>query len=334
MKVLFDHHSPFILSHGGFQIQIEQTRLALINLGVDVSWLKFWDDTQKPDIIHYFGPCPRFYMEFAKAKGVCVVVNELHTGLGSHPRWKHQIQKYVIGVSKTFFPQVALRLGWDRFNYADAIMALTPYEADLMCDIFHADRRKMVVIPNGVEDVFLETSTVEREDWLLCTAAIHPRKRVLELAQAAIIAQIPVHFYGKPYSEKDEYFILFLDTIKKSDGLLKWGGSLDDRNALADIYRRAKGFVLASTMESLSLSALEAAATRCPLLLSRLPWATETFGENATYLTNTDDTEMIAANLLEFYRSPNALLDYKVESWKEVALRLKALYERITVKSN
>ena len=38
-------------------------------------------------------------------------------------------------------------------------------------------------------------------------------------------------------------------------------------------YREARGFVLLSAMESLSLSALEAAACECPLFLSDLPWA-------------------------------------------------------------
>ena len=33
MKVLFDHPNPFMLAHGGFQIQIEQTKKAPERIG-------------------------------------------------------------------------------------------------------------------------------------------------------------------------------------------------------------------------------------------------------------------------------------------------------------
>lgn len=46
MKVLFDHSFPFALAHGGFQIQIEQTKAALESLGVSVDYLRWWDDSQ------------------------------------------------------------------------------------------------------------------------------------------------------------------------------------------------------------------------------------------------------------------------------------------------
>ena len=42
MKVLFDHHCPFMLAHGGTQIQIEQTKAALEKLGVTVEPLLAW----------------------------------------------------------------------------------------------------------------------------------------------------------------------------------------------------------------------------------------------------------------------------------------------------
>jgi hypothetical protein len=34
MKILFDHPNPFLLAHGGFQIQIEQTQKALEGIGI------------------------------------------------------------------------------------------------------------------------------------------------------------------------------------------------------------------------------------------------------------------------------------------------------------
>ncbi len=51
----------------------------------------------------------------------------------------------------------------------------------------------------------------------------------------------------------------------------------NNRSQLAEIYRPVRGFVRLSTKESVSLSALEAEACECPLLLSDLPWARTTF---------------------------------------------------------
>jgi hypothetical protein len=79
-------------------------------------------------------------------------------------------------------------------------------------------------------------------------------------------------------------------------------------------------------MESLSLSALEAAACECPLLLSDLPWARTVFHENATYcpLTSPDRT---AGVLRRFYdTAPGVKPPPKPLTWIDVAQQLKSLY--------
>lgn len=333
MKVAIDHHFPFLLAHGGFQIQIEQTRLALKHLGVDVKWLQFWNETEVPDIIHFFGTVHADYLRFAKGKGIKTVISELHTSLGSRPDRKHRLQSAVIQITRTMAPQFAMRMNWDRFAEADAVVALTPYEADLMCNVFHAPRSRMHVIPNGVDKVFLEPSSVAREDWLLCTAVIHPRKRVVELAKAAVIAKTPLRVYGRPYSENDAYFHVFCEVVASSGGLVRWEGSLSDRSVLADIYRRARGFVLPSTMESLSLSALEAAAALCPLLLTDLPWATSTFASYASYVKNSSDPAVIAQAVAQFYSEPKPPTGYNVHSWQAIAHKLRTLYSNLLASS-
>jgi len=330
MKILFDHHSPFALAHGGFQIQIEQTFRALRDVGVDVDWLRWWDDQQKADIIHFFGKVHAGYLRFAKGKGIRTVISELHTGLGSHPKWKHVIQRQVIGYAKAYMRPLASRMNWDNYELADAIVALTPFEADLMHRIFHAPSERMHVIPNGVDDVFLKPSSLSREDWLLCTATITARKRVVELAQAATIAGLKLKVLGRPYSQTDPYFIRFQEAVNRSHGLVEWGGEITDRQSLAVLYRRARAFVLPSTMESLSLSALEAAACHCPLLLTDLPWAKTTFGSCATYLPNTSDPASIASALRRFTSEHSNLEKHlPILSWDDVARKIKRIYETL-----
>jgi len=85
LKILFDHPNPFCLAHGGFQIQIEQTKEALKKIGCEVDWLRWWDVGQKADLIHYFGRPHPAYIQQCHDKGLKVVMAELLTGLGSRP---------------------------------------------------------------------------------------------------------------------------------------------------------------------------------------------------------------------------------------------------------
>ena len=47
MKILIHCNQPFVLAHGGLQSQIEQTKGALERIGVDVEFLRWWDEQQR-----------------------------------------------------------------------------------------------------------------------------------------------------------------------------------------------------------------------------------------------------------------------------------------------
>jgi len=83
-------------------------------------------------------------------------------------------------------------------------------------------------------------------------------------------------------------------------------------------------------MESLSLSALEAGACECPLLLSDLPWARTTFEARASYAPVTGNTGNTAATLRTFYdAAPTLPLPPKPLAWREIGTQLKALYAKV-----
>ena len=328
MKILLDHPNPFLLAHGGLQIQVEQTQKALQSIGVDVEYLRWWDDSQRGDIIHFFGRPSPTYIEFAHRKKIKVVLGELLTALGSRSAATRGLQKLVVALGRKAFPKmITQRFAWDSYCLADACVALTAWEARLMREIFAAPAEKIRVIPNGVEDVFFQSQRTTRGQWLVCTATIDPRKRVLELAQAAVTSKTPVWIFGKPYSAEDAYAKNFFDFVKEHGRMVKYEGAINDRGRLAQIYREARGFVLFSDKESLSLSALEAAACECPLLLSDLPWARTVFGENASYCSINTSTAKTAEVLRRFYdAAPNLEPPPKPMTWIEVAKKLQTLY--------
>ncbi len=330
MKILFDHPNPFLLAHGGFQTQIEQTKEALQKIGVEVEYLQWGEANQSGALIHFFGRPSASYIEFAHAKNIKIVMTELLGGLAARPAVARSVQRALILCARRVLPKpFTAKLAWESYKIADAVIALTSFEAGLMRTMFDAAPDKVHVVPNGVENVFLESATSARGKWLVCTATITERKRVLETVQAALEAETPLWTIGKPYSESDPYFRKFRDLCFENPQVLRYEGAIEDRQQLARIYREARGFVLLSSMESLSLSALEAAACECPLLLSDLPWARSVFDDKAMYCPIAS-TPRKAKALREFYNSaPNLKSPSKPLSWDEVALQLKAIYDRV-----
>lgn len=331
MKVLLDCHVPFQLAHGGQQIQIEQTKRALEVVGVEVEYLRWWDDTQRGDVIHHFGRFAPVQIRLAQEKGIRVVVAELLTAQGSRSRLEIEARRFFSRTLEAIMPGAfAERMGWETYRRADACVALTGWEAWLMQRMFAAPAERVHVVPNGVEDVFLHAPPAPRGPWLVCTATITERKRVLELARAAAAAQTPVWIVGKPYAESDPYHRAFVEVARAHPQFVRYEGGIADRARMAAVYREARGFVLLSTMESLSLSALEAAACECPLLFSDLPWARTVFGDAARYCPVSKSTAVLAAVLRQFYdEAPSIPPAPKPLSWIAVAEQLRTLYERL-----
>jgi glycosyltransferase involved in cell wall biosynthesis len=330
VKILVNCTLPFALAHGGQAIQIQKTIAALTAIGVDAEPLRWWDEQQTGDLIHYFGLMPVEQIQFAQRKRMKVIIANLLTEQGSQTPWQRGVRRAFRWTVESFAPTVVSRaFGWENYRVADALIALTPWEKHLMSFKFGAVPEKIFVVPNGVEEIFLTAPPAARNEWLVCTATITERKRVLELAQAAVIAQTPVWIIGSAYAAGDAYAQQFFDLAKQHPQFIRYAGGIQDRAKLAEIYRAARGFVLLSTMESLSLSALEAAACGCPLLLTDLPWARSVFAAAASYcpLAGAAATAVVLKN---FYAAAPALPPPPLPAtWRDVALQLKSVYEKV-----
>jgi glycosyltransferase involved in cell wall biosynthesis len=328
MKVLVNCHVPFSFAHGGMQIQIERTMSALSQAGVEVEPLRWWDETQTGDLLHHFSRIPTTLLMSAQQKGIKVVFADLLGGLGARSSRKLWLQRITTRtLQRALSPNKLLALGWESYRLADACIALTPWEAHLMSYVFGATPEKVHVVPNGVEEIFLNSPRMQRGQWLVCVGTIAAVKRMVELAQAAILAQTPLWVIGKAYSESDPYAQEFFRLARENPKIIRYEGPVNDRAKVAEIYRQARGFVLLSRWESLSLSALEAAACECPLLLSDLPWARTTFKNGASYCPNSSPSAT-APFLKSFYDSAPVLQPPpKPLTWLDIAKQLKSIYE-------
>ncbi len=331
MKILVNCTLPFALAHGGQAIQIQRTLAALREIGVDAEPLRWWDEHQTGDLIHYVGLMPVDQIRFAHQKNLKVILANLLTAQGSQTSLQRGARRVFRWGVEQFAPRaVANAFGWEPYRLADACIALTAWEKHLMAYKFGADPEKIFVVTNGVEDVFFQSPPAGRGPWLVCTATITGRKRVLELARAAVLAQVPVWIIGAAYAESDDYAQQFFALAKANPRFIRYEGGINDRVKLAAIYRAARGFVLLSTMESLSLSALEAAACECPLLLGDLPWARSSFPAGAAFCPVTENVAVTAAALKQFYAAaPGLPRPPRPATWPEVARQLQSVYEKI-----
>jgi len=319
-----------MLAHGGLQTQIERTAESLRGLGLDVEWLRWWDDQQRGDLIHYFGRANPSHIEFAHAKGMRYVMQELLTSQGSRSVTHLCLQAFANRILRKVLPaNQRLPLRWDSYQKADAIIAITSWEAWIMRQLFNAPSKRIRVVPNAVADVFFSRDSKSPGDHLICVATITERKHVLELAQAAVIGEIPLKIVGKPYSESDPYYLQFLETVQASNGVVQYLGPIHEPKVLATHLHAARGFVLPSIMETQSLAALEAAAAGLPLLLSDLPWAHTTFGNQATYAPLCSGA-LFAEHLRKFFDcAPHLHAPTKPPTWRNVAETLARIYHSL-----
>ena len=331
MKILVNCTLPFALAHGGQAIQIQKTMAALNEIGVDAEPLRWWDENQTGDLIHYFGLMPSDQIRFAQQKKIKVLLANLLTEQGSQTNLQRRMRRMFRWGVESFAPRVmANAFGWEPYRLADACVALTAWEKHLMTYKFGARPEKIFVVPNGVEPEFFAAPQTPRGEWLVCTATITGRKRVLELAQAAVAAQTPVWILGKAYADHDPYAQKFFALAKQNPRLIRYEGGVSNRAELAKIYRAARGFVLLSAMESLSLSALESAACECPLLLSDLPWARSSFAAGAQFCPVTDRVSVTAGALKAFHAAaPQLPPPPKPATWPDVARQFQSIYEKV-----
>jgi glycosyltransferase involved in cell wall biosynthesis len=134
---------------------------------------------------------------------------------------------------------------------------------------------------------------------------------------------------GKPFAESDAYYQEWKALCRAYPQWLRYEGSVENRAQLAAIYQQARGFVLLSQSETLSLSAAEAAACGCALLLSDLPWARTAFGAAAQYCP-VADVATTARFLRTFYDQAPALPPpLPPKDWVTIGHMFKEIYESV-----
>jgi glycosyltransferase involved in cell wall biosynthesis len=326
MKVLIDCHVPFSLAHGGMQTQIEQTRARLRELGVDADYLHWWDETQRPDVIHFFGVPSGNYAVHARTKGVRFLLNNLFTATCNRSDLALTLQSAVTRLVQSL-PLLAPP-AWKTYREADHHVVSLQAEKEVLERVYGVPGDRVSCVPYGLSDAFLKAGPGDRsEPHLICTGTITGRKRMVELARLAHRVKVPILFVGKPYSETEPYWKTFQSLVDGQQ--VKHLPHTGSESHMVQLLQRSRGFVLMNRFENWCLSAHEAAACGLPLLLPDQKWVRERFGSQVRRFAGQPDRD--AGILKEFYDECPKLAAPKVRlySWLEVAQNLKSVYEQL-----
>ena len=329
MKVIFNFHEPFMLAHGGAQVQIEQTKAALEQIGVETGFLEWWNESQRGDILHHFGALPMPLISLARDKGWKVVITILLTQQCNRPNRELLLRKICIRTLMLAPRRIRARLPWSVFRMCDRVIVGLEAERQVLERVYGAGKKAVAVVPLGLSEGFLRAGPGDRkENHLICHGRIAPTKNCLELAQLALEAQVPVLFVGKPQDDKSEYWEQFRRLVDNK--FVKHHAHVEGEAGMINLLQQSRGFVLMSRFENWSLSAHEAAACGLPLLLSDQRWAHERFGDQASYFSGQGKPAALAA-LRRFYEQCPTLPPTKVRlySWKEVAVTLRDTYAQL-----
>lgn len=331
MKVLFDNPMPFQLAHGGAQTQIEETMRAVAELGVEVEPLRWWDDRQTGDLIHFFGLPNALYSMMAHAQGIPVVATILLTSNCNHPERRLKAQGWARDMISRL-PGGRLFRGqtnWADYGLVDRFVVGLKAESRVLELLYGVQPARTSIVPLGLSEAFLQAPPSRRDqDYLVTSGTITDRKRSVDLALMAKEAKVPVLFIGKPYSETEKYW---QDFQKLVDGkYVLHHPHVESQAEMIRLLQSARGFVIYSRHENWCLSAHEAAACGLPVLVQDQPWSRECFGNEASYLLNRDDGGN-AARLKNFFTEAPAKKRPNLahHSWKDVGERLKGIYEEV-----
>jgi len=331
MNILLHDSTPAYLCHGGKQVLAQKIYDSLKSLGINVEYARWWDPSQKCDVIHLFACLPAM-VRMAHHAGVKVVLTQLVDGITSRSwsrRLCYRFRNYAI---RHFFPGNVWRLfPWHILPCMDALVYIHKYDAETAINSYGVPRQKTHIIPHGCDSgemAKLQVGPRNERSYLVSIGSIIPRKNSVLLARAARRTGIPVVFLGKPFNDEDPYFQEFQHLV---DGKrVVYPGYVSESEKIR-LLTGASGFVLPSTAESGCIAVYEAAAAGLPLLLSDLPWAYAYGERSAVQHVKLTGDKAFADRLRSFYDTSKRLdgTSFPVLTWKEIAKEYVNVYQSV-----
>lgn len=337
MKIAFTTYPNTNQNIGGVQMRVRRTFEALTQAGTNVELFDQW----RHDLLDF-----QVLHSFKLHHSVYELVLTAH---------KRGVRNVISTVLPPEYPARLIRLMgklWDRNHacnliaytlyhqakIADALIAVSQVEADLITRAFAVSVDKVHVIPNsadaslyGAADPKLFGSQYGISGYVLTIGRLEPNKNQLRLIRAMRHIDCPLVVVGRVADDARDYAakcyeagkgrVLFIDQLPYNSPIL------------ASAYAGAEAFILPSVSEIAPNSTLEAAMAGTRVVVTRNSLApAEWFGEGATYIDPLNEDAIAQQVRQALARPKDAVFRARVLeefSWASGARKLIKVYRTV-----
>lgn len=217
------------------------------------------------------------------------------------------------------------------YHACDALIALSPSEADALVNDFGIAPERIVIAWCGVETRYANASPklfrekFGLENFVLSVGRVDANKNQLNLIRALRDENIPLVLAGGSLAPP------YLDECRKiASANIHFLPSLSDEE-LGSAYAAAHTHALVSWLEVVGLVTLEAAVAGCNVVLTREHGARDYVGDAGWYCDPSDVPSIRRAVLDAYHAPPQSILRQhliKTYSWERHAQEICGAYER------
>ena len=328
MKVVFVAPYALSMSIGGFQGQVYQIFDGLKKLGVDVCWHSFErNEIKDADILQVMSTDSSMISMIKRAKnaGKKIVLTPMQ---GSRVKSNMYLKSALV---LSHIPQICSthRLTAEVIRNADHITPLCSFEANRMTEVYGVPKSRITVIPNGINQEFLEGEPVKRdlpfEEYILIVGRIEQNKNQLNLIKACNELNLNLIIVGEPGSDGEGY----LSACKRISGSnIHYWGLEKNPLVLKYLYQKAKVTAIPSYSEMVPLVAFESLSQKTPVI------CTNRCGINGDmipglFFTGITKNDLVKSRILAREYNRNDITDKGVFSWGDIAMQYQYVYNSI-----
>ena len=235
------------------------------------------------------------------------------------------------------------------FSLIDKIIAITPWELETLEKF--ADKKKVVVIPNGVDGIyykkikknnFKKDNGIKEDKLVLFFGRLNPTKGPEKLALAALEISKKRKDIAFVWVGPDEGKLEEVKSLIKGKKNMLYLEPIRDKKKVAEMYQAANVFVLPSYREGLPLTLFEAMASGLPIVASPVNGVPYEMKENKNgFFSDYGDIESLEKNILKLLDnkeltekiSKNNFKRSAAYNWDRIYISYMKEYKRLLKKS-
>ncbi len=347
MKIILASYQSIMLIRGGPSYELVEIKKELNKLGVDAQYFNPWDvnlDVLNADLVHLFAANIATYSLAKNLKhyGIKFVVNPIFFSKHSPTllRTYQSIEKPFHLLFKRTYSDYSIPK--QICECAEMVLPNTEAEAQLISKGLGINSSKIKVIPNGVEERFLNSdpSIFEKKygikDFILYVGHIGgQRKNVLSLIKALEKIDHPAVIIGDVANTKESE--ICLQEAKKNKNLIVIKGLRHDDPILASAYAACDTFILPGRYETPGIAAMEAALAGAKIVITKYG-GTKDYFENMVEYVDPYSIDSIHQGIV---KSLNRIKDDQLKNhikdnflWDKIAQRTVKMYAQILNKGD